>query len=153
MAHQDHRPETDQGLTSSTPPPDYRTVRAWTLGSVDQLATVRRELREAVAEAGAPTRETLADIPEKMILVASELATNALEHGRPPTIITLSSNGECYLLDVADHDPDSTPLLAGRRVPGAGGFGLMIARRVGQDVGWYTNGTTKHIWVTFSPQP
>lgn len=38
-----------------------------------------------------------------MILLASELASNALEHGRPPTIVTLGHDGTCYLLDVADH--------------------------------------------------
>lgn len=150
MAHQDHRAETDQGLRSSRPPARYEVVRQWTLASTSELTTVRRELREALTADGEAVSRNLADVPEKMILVASELASNALEHGRPPTIVSLRFDGDRYLLDVADHDLDSTPVLAGRRSPGAGGFGLMIARRLGQEVGWYTTGTTKHIWVTFS---
>ncbi len=151
MTHGDDRAETDEGLTSSTPHGRYEAVRRWTLSETFELRTVRQELREAIGLEGSTPRDVLGDVPERMILVASELAANALEHGRPPTIVTLGSDDTRYLLEVADHDPYSAPVLAGRRTPGAGGFGLQIAREVGQEVGWYTTGTTKHIWVTFSP--
>ncbi|MBD8061698.1 ATP-binding protein [Oceanitalea stevensii] len=152
MAHRDDRSDSDEGLVSSSPPPEYVTVRRWNLSTAQEIKRVRHELREVIGGDGPPSHGALADVPERMILVASELAANAVEHGRPPTIVTLGSDGARYLLEVADHDPSSTPVLAGRREPGAGGFGLQIARRLGQEVGWYTTGTTKHIWVTFSPQ-
>ncbi|WP_152187504.1 ATP-binding protein [Georgenia satyanarayanai] len=145
-----HREESDEGLTSSTPPASYRTVGRWTLSTAEEIRTVRQGLRETFGLEDSTSSGGLGDVPERMILVASELAANALEHGRPPTIVTLGSDGSRYLLEVADHDPDSVPVLAGHRAPGAGGFGLQIARRVGQEVGWYTTGTTKHIWVTFT---
>lgn len=151
MEHQDQRAQTDEGLTSSTPPEQYKTVHQWALSATPELHALRRALREAITVEGRAARVDLAEVPEKMVLVASELATNAIEHGHPPTIVTLKTDGTRYLLDVADHDTASTPVLAGRRPPGAGGFGLQIARRLGQEVGWYTTGTTKHIWVTFSP--
>lgn len=147
MPHHDDRGESDEGLISSTPPARYETLRRWTLSAAREIRTVRRELRDAI---GQGSRADLGHVPERMLLVASELAANALEHGRPPTFITLASDGTRYLLDVADHDPHSVPVLAGYRAPGAGGFGLQIARKVGQEVGWYATATTKHIWVTFS---
>lgn len=146
----DERTASDEGLVSSRPPAEYVTLRRWTLSTALEIKDVRRELRGVIGGEGPPSRGALADVPERMILVASELAANAVEHGRPPTIVTLGSAGQRYLLEVADHDPDSTPVLAGRRAPGAGGFGLQIARRLGQEVGWYATATTKHIWVTFA---
>ncbi|HLT82832.1 MAG TPA: hypothetical protein VKZ83_01255 [Phototrophicaceae bacterium] len=143
--------EQDEGLRSSTPPARYTAVGRWTLSTTREIRTLRERLWEAMGLGDTPRRDGLGGVPERMVLVASELAGNALEHGRPPTIVTLGSDGARFLLDVVDHDPDSTPVLAGRRGPGAGGFGLQIARRLGQEVGWYTTGTTKHIWVTFSP--
>lgn len=151
MPDHDDQHGSDEGLIPSTPPTRYAPVRRWTLSTPEEIRTVRWELRETIGRSAAPSSDDLMDVPERMILVASELAANALEHGRPPTIVTLGSDGSRYLLEVADHDPDSVPVLAGYRAPGAGGFGLQIARRVGQEVGWYTTGTTKHIWVTFSP--
>ena len=151
MPHSDHRAESDAGLLSSRPPAQYATVRRWSLSTAREIQAVRRQLREVIRLEGAPSRGALPDTPERMILVASELAANALEHGRPPIIVALGSDGTRYLLEVTDHDPSSTPVVAGRRAPGAGGFGLQIARRLGQQVGWYTTGVTKHIWVTFSP--
>ncbi|MCM3660195.1 ATP-binding protein [Georgenia satyanarayanai] len=152
MPHRDDRTDSDERLVPSSPPPEYVTVRRWKLSTAQEITQVRRELREAIGGDGSPARGALAVVPERMILVASELAANAVEHGRPPTIVTLGSDGARNLLEVADHDPRSIPVLAGRRAPGAGGFGLQIARRLGQEVGWYTTRTTKHIWVTFLPQ-
>lgn len=144
------RGETDQGLTSSAPPSHYASVRDWTLTGFTELATLRRELREAIQSVEGLDRDTLADVPEKMTLVASELSTNAIRHGRPPVLVHLRSGDARFLLEVVDHDPDTTPRFSGSRAPGAGGFGLQIARRVGQEVGWYTTDATKHIWVTFA---
>jgi anti-sigma regulatory factor (Ser/Thr protein kinase) len=87
-----------------------------------------------------------------MQLVASELATNAFRHGRPPTLVRLLRQRDTYLLDVADHDLNSTPRIAGAREPGHGGFGLQIARRLAQDVAWYRSDVTKHVWAQF-PAP
>lgn len=148
----DDRAESDEGLVSSRPPDRSATVRTWLLSTAREIQEVRHRLRDAIGGEDSPSRGALADVPERMVLVASELAANALEHGRPPIIVTLRSDGTRYLLEVADHDPSTTPVLAGRRAPGAGGFGLQIARRLGQEVGWYTTGATKHIWVTFSPR-
>jgi len=146
-----YRAETDKGLRSSTPPEQYEIVHQWVLSTTLELQALCWELREAVRMKGQTARPDLAEVPERMALVASELATNGTEYGRTPTIVTLENDGSRYLLDVADHDPHTVPVLDGRRASGAGGFGLQIARRVGQELGWYTAGTTEHVWVTCSP--
>jgi serine/threonine-protein kinase RsbW len=142
----------DDGLVSARPPERFTLVRSWTLHDVDHLSGVRRELLETVTASDAGPQDGLDDIPDRMILVASELATNALTHGLPPTEVRLLSDGREYLLDVADHDTGSTPALAGERAPGAGGFGLQIARRLSQAVGWYADESTKHVWAIFPAQ-
>lgn len=155
MAHSGNgpaRPESDAGLASSAPPDRFVPVRTWSLDSVTDLARVRRELLDEVTAAHAAPQLTLGRVPENMVLVASELATNALQHGLPPTVLSLHTDGRDYLLDVCDSDLESIPMLAGERPVGAGGFGLLIARRLSQDVGWYTAESTKHVWAIFPAQ-
>ena len=81
--------------------------------------------------------------------MASELATNALKHGIPPTTVWLLSNGTDFLLEVADHDVDGRPYIAGQRAPGQGGFGLLLAHQLSLDVGWYQTDVTKNVWARF----
>ncbi|GIG24179.1 hypothetical protein Cde04nite_04230 [Cellulomonas denverensis] len=145
--------DTDKGLRTARPPARFAPIREWVLDHAGHLSTVRRELLAAVTAEDAGPQSKLDGIPERMILVASELATNALVHGLPPTRITLSTDGTDYLLDVADHDVDTPPALAtSPREPGAGGFGLQIARRLSQEVAWYTEGDAKHVWAIFPAQ-
>ncbi len=142
----------DAGLASSVPPDRFTPVRSWSLDSVTDLARVRRELLHEVTAAHAEPQLTLGRVPENMVLVASELATNALQHGLPPTILSLLTDERDYLLDVCDSNLEAVPVVAGERPMGAGGFGLVIARRLSQDVGWYTADTTKHVWAIFPAQ-
>ncbi|GIG34624.1 ATP-binding protein [Cellulomonas pakistanensis] len=146
------RPQTDAGIPSSRPPERFRPVRSWQLDSVTDLARVRRELLAEITAPHAEPQESLGRVPENMVLVASELATNALQHGLPPTVLSLSADDLDYLLDVCDTDLETTPVLAGERPSGAGGFGLLIAHRLSQEVGWYTTDETKHVWATFPAQ-
>lgn len=146
------RRDEDAGLATARPPERFEPVREWRLEDIVDLARVRSELlSEITAEHAAPQIE-LRGVPDRMILVASELATNALTHGLPPTVVCLKTDGVHYLLDVADHDLSTTPRVAGERPPGAGGFGLQIARQLSQEVGWYRDGATKHVWAIFAAQ-
>lgn len=146
------RPTDDAGLESARPPERFAPVRQWSLDSVTDLSRIRSELLAAITAAPAAAHLRLGQVPENMVLVASELATNALQHGHPPTVLSLSADGKDYLLDVCDANLDSAPVFAGERPSGAGGFGLVIARRLSQVVGWYTTETAKHIWAIFPAQ-
>lgn len=137
----------DQPLERSQPPATYRPVRTWVLDSTAELRLLRAEIHEAVT--GHAGEMLSGGVPERVVLVASELATNALRYGVPPTVVTLQVDGLSYLLDVEDRAVDRTPVLAAARAHGEGGFGLYLARRLALDVGWYTEGESKHVWATF----
>jgi anti-sigma regulatory factor (Ser/Thr protein kinase) len=124
-------------------------VNAWTLVTAVQLRDLRADLISALNEHTPAANSRLADIPERMVLVVTELATNALKHGLPPTIVRLLRTQGEFVLDVADHDPTTFPELTETRTLDAGGRGLHLARACALDVGWYTADGTKHIWAAF----
>jgi hypothetical protein len=123
-------------------------VREWTLDTSAELKGLRDSLHEALT--GRPDADAaLDDVPEKMVVVATELATNALKYGLPPTVVRLYRTDDHFILDVADHDTTVLPEYAECRPPGAGGLGLQIARRLALDIGWFVAEPTKHVWATF----
>ena len=139
-------------IKAGRPPATFATKRTWVLDSTEGLGQLRGSLFEELTGDAFIPNSTLDDIPEKMVLVVSELATNALRHGKPPTIVTLMANADEQLLDVADHDVKSAPQIAEEREIGEGGFGLVLASRLALDVGWYVADKTKHIWARFPKQ-
>lgn len=142
------KPGTDEGLRSALPPDRFVPVRRWVLDDAPRLGGLRRDLREELNSlAGVDADRILGGIAHDLVLVASELATNAIQHGRPPTLVELFRDGADFLLTVSDHDVSSEPRVAGDRAPGLGGFGLQIARRLSRDVGWYRTDTIKVIWA------
>ena len=141
-------PTHDDGLATTRPPDHYTLVQEWRLDTVEQLAAFRASLTRTLAELGFPAGP-MGDVPSKLVLIASELATNALRHARPPTIVRLLRDGETFLLEVTDHDPDAVPVYAGTRVVGAGGLGLHMARVLSVGVGWYATPTDKTVWAIF----
>ena len=142
----------DAGLRTSRPPTRFVAVRRWVLDTVTELAGFRQQLREEInARSGLPAAQALGTVAHDLVLVASELATNGIRHGRPPTIVELRQDDQEFLLTVADHDLGSEPRIAGERPPGEGGFGLQIARRLARDVGWYRTDTVKVIWAILGP--
>ncbi len=140
---------SDEGLLASRPPATFSLVRTWIVQTVRELSDLRAEILSEIGTGSGDPVLDLGSVAHHMVLVASELATNALRHGIPPTIVQLLRDGNTYLLDVADHDLGSIPYVAGSQPPGQGGFGLQIARRLAVDVGWYATPTTKHVWARF----
>lgn len=141
-----------EDIKAALPPTAFHTVSTWVVDSTDELADLRGSVFEALTGTEYVSGASLADPSEKLVLVTSELATNALRHGKPPTIVTVMSNGDEHLLDVADHDTTTVPAVASPRQPGKGGFGLVLAHLLASDVGWYRTATTKHIWARFPAQ-
>ncbi|PZR52629.1 ATP-binding protein [Xylanimonas oleitrophica] len=149
-------------LAEALPPPELTEVARWTIRSVDDLAMVRAALQAALQDpveapaggSGGTTAVVLGTVAQaeiqRIVLVASELATNALRHGSPPFSVRLLRDESSATVDVVDHRPDVPPVLAARRAPGAGGFGLQLARRVSREVGWFRSGDDeKHVWACF----
>lgn len=122
----------------------------WVLGSTAELKGLRAALGSALHGPDAAGAGVLGDVPERMVLVATELATNAIRHGLAPTEVRLLRAGEVFLLDVTDHDPDTVPEPTEASVRDMGGRGLTLAQSFSLDVGWYCTPLTKHVWATFT---
>jgi serine/threonine-protein kinase RsbW len=133
-------------LPASVPHPAAVELRRWRLDNFRELRTLRAELRDAVAETASRQPGDLAD---RMAVVATELATNALRHGLPPTEVLLLRDHDRLIIDVADHDLTAAPRLDEDRPLGAGGLGLQLTREFAVDVGWYIGELTKHVWAGF----
>jgi serine/threonine-protein kinase RsbW len=124
-------------------------LHCWTLDSYDELKGLRASLHDMIVDGAPASDEQLRDVFDRMAVVATELATNALRHGLPPTVVRLLRDDEQLILDVADHDLDAEPRLINDRPLGAGGLGLRLSRTFAGDLGWYTTDATKHVWASF----
>lgn len=123
-------------------------MRRWVLDTLAEVRSLREALRTEInTRARALPDRVLDQVAYNLTLVASELATNAIRHGRTPTIVELFQHDTHFLLTVADHDPSTEPYIAGGRPPGQGGYGLQIARRLAVDVGWYRADPVKVVWA------
>ena len=124
------------------PPPDnHGEIGRWRLDEPSQLAHLRAALRDAVGD-------DPPDLSERILVVATELAGNALRHGCPPVTVALRADGH-LVVDVADGARTDLPVIDAARSPGAGGLGLQLAERLAEDVGWYPDPAGKHVWAAF----
>jgi serine/threonine-protein kinase RsbW len=132
-------------LRTSSPPEQAVELEQWQLADADGLRRLRAELH------GALRRHRLAapEVAEQVGLVATELAGNALRHGRPPAIVRLLRAHGCFIVDVADRDLDSAPKLANAQHGRDGGRGLQIARSLSTEICWYATELHKHVWASF----
>jgi serine/threonine-protein kinase RsbW len=133
-------------LPAPVPYPAAVELHRWTLDSFTQLRSLRAGLRQAIDEAPVTEYE---DVCDRMTVVATELATNALRHGLPPTVVRLLREDHRLILDVADQDLQAEPHLDEDRPLGAGGLGLQLTRTFAIDIGWYTTDSAKHVWASF----
>lgn len=121
----------------------------WVLHTSTELRALRAGLHEALTGQPLLAGQSLDDIPERMLVVVTELATNAIKYGRPPTVVRLLRGDGEYVIDVADQDLGTIPELADTRPVDAGGRGLLLASKLSLDVGWYATATAKHVWASF----
>jgi serine/threonine-protein kinase RsbW len=132
-------------LRSSSPPEQAAELEHWELTAADELRRLRAELHRALHRhrLGSP------ELADRVALVATELAGNALRHGRPPAVVRLLRADEQFILDVADRGLDSAPELANAHDARDGGRGLHIARSLASEICWYATEAQKHVWASF----
>jgi serine/threonine-protein kinase RsbW len=140
-------------LDSSRPPTPNVEVARWVLDSFSELRALRASLHKTLTGEPLPDGDHLDEVPEKVAVVATELATNALDHARPPTVVQLRRTDHTFILDVTDDDADTAPEIVEDRAPGAGGLGLQLAHRLALDIGWYVDDGVKHVWAQFGIPP
>jgi serine/threonine-protein kinase RsbW len=139
-------------VSTSRPPPAVELQR-WALSGAAELRSLRTSLQQALRAIRTTGAHDLQDISERIVLVATELATNALQHGLPPTTVRLLRHQDRFVLDVADHNPGNAPLEAALSLAGQRSRGLPIVRAMSLDIGWYTDGAVKHVWASLSAEP
>ncbi|KUL22389.1 ATP-binding protein [Actinoplanes awajinensis] len=139
-------------IRTSPPPPHAAQLRVWTLTSTAELQQLRAALQQELSGHPMLPDDDHGDVLDGIVLVATELATNAIRHGLPPTEIRLLRSDDHLILDVADHDLTTIPELADTRPLHAGGHGLHLAQAFSLDVGWYATEDSKHIWAIFPTQ-
>jgi serine/threonine-protein kinase RsbW len=131
------------------PLPDAHELHRWVLDDVQDLQVLRDDLLTVLHRHRLTIAEALDERIDRIALLASELAINAIVQGCAPSIIRLLLADGCFILDVADHDlsPHTPPPDAGPCA--SDGRGLLLARQLSLDVSWYLTGTASHIWASF----
>lgn len=126
-------------------------VATWEVVDADRLADARRQLESTVCDRlPALCEPENADLLSHVILVASELVTNALRHTDGPARLDLLMPDSALVVSVLDHRPDVPPVLSPDRDLGQGGFGLQLAMRLAEDVGWFRVADGKQVWARFA---
>jgi serine/threonine-protein kinase RsbW len=134
-------------LRHARPPTEMVPAGRWVLEAFAELRLLRASLRHAVVGQPICDGAVVDGVSERMAIVATELATNAMAHAGPPTTVRLFRTEATFVVDVADNDPWLVPRFVEPRPFGAGGLGLHVARRLSLDMGWYVSHGTKCVWA------
>jgi signal transduction histidine kinase len=110
------------------------------LTSLAELAGLRSRLRSSTTGRATVERPEVDHWSERLVLIADELASNALRHGGDPVAAALSRSGDEWLIAVSDSSPGVPPTPAQGRDPGQGGFGLYLVADLSLRHGWTTVG-------------
>jgi serine/threonine-protein kinase RsbW len=138
------------GWTNRHPMPPDEEIARWTLDQPPALEALRAGLQRAVRLYAPENAVDLPDLAERLMIAATELAGNALRHGKPPTVVALLRADGHLIIDVTDNDPTTRPAADPDRPPGSGGLGLTLTQRLAQEVGWYPTDPDKHVWAQFT---
>ena len=87
---------------------------------------------------------------EDVRLVVSELATNAVQHGRTPFVVTLGELDGFVRLAIRDGSP-LPPVMSAPHLMDLGGRGLVLVEQLSHAWGSSTDGSgSKSVWATFA---
>ena len=112
-------------------------------GDPDAPARGRHAVAAVLADWGCvdPAREDL-------LLVVSELVTNAVLHGAEPIVVTVVREHERVRVEVTDAAPDSSPYSSRVTKESTAGRGLSVVTRLAAAWGWRADpGTGKTVWA------
>jgi anti-sigma regulatory factor (Ser/Thr protein kinase) len=136
--------DPDQLLRRITPPaaalPDLRTI-----GSGSDAEQVRERLAPELAAAGVGEAKRL-----EMLLAATEIATNAIRHGRGIEAMRVGLAHGRLVLEIIDRGPGFDDPAAGYLAPRSGvGKGLWVARQLTWRIEFFHSprGFTARIWL------
>ncbi|MFF8772577.1 ATP-binding protein [Kitasatospora sp. NPDC015120] len=110
------------------------------------------------AEARARTADWLDDITERVVvadvlLLVSELVTNAVRHTGEPGSLLLLRDEKLLRIEVTDSSPRPPRPRPPRRPEDVGGLGLFLLGRLARRWGWYRHGPGKAVWCEVALPP
>ncbi|GLY28751.1 ATP-binding protein [Kineosporia sp. NBRC 101731] len=89
----------------------------------------------------------------RLEVVFTELAGNALRHGRQPVRAWLRSTARAWLIGIDDGAPDLRPTVGSLDTDQIGGRGLAIVLSLTSGAGWYVDGGVKTVWAEVPDSP
>lgn len=128
---------------------------SWVLKGTPDLPVVREELRREMGDRGEASGHSfaLADPVERVLLVSTELAGNAIRHAAPPVTLQLLRSARGWMVKVTDARPGSPPRQPEKVAGGQGKRGLLIVDALSTGTGWCPDGGLKHVWAFVPDQP
>ncbi|GAA4606278.1 anti-sigma regulatory factor (Ser/Thr protein kinase) [Actinoplanes octamycinicus] len=134
------------------PPDADEELARWSLHEAPELSALRTGLRAAVM-AGAGFGPDPEDLAERLVMVGTELAGNALRHAGSPALVVLQRSAGTLVIVISDSDAATGPAVDRKRPAGQGGLGLVLAQRLATSVGWHPTSGGKLVWAAFAPPP
>lgn len=123
------------------------------------VATPLEPSPESVSRARRTVHDTLAawgldNLADDMVLVASELVTNALQHTSGPIVMVLQQRDETVLIEVADVS-SALPVQRRESADDESGRGLALVEAFSDDWGYRRRGNRrgKWVWCSWSLSP
>ncbi len=124
-----------------------QTRRLALFGTKGVVSRCRDFTAEALTDWGwTPADGERRALSEDVLLLVSEMVTNACLHAGGPTELVLHHSGERLRMEVADTSPEP-PRPRSREVSLPGGHGLVVLERLSQSWGWAPRGDGKIVWV------
>jgi anti-sigma regulatory factor (Ser/Thr protein kinase) len=100
----------------------------------------RHAMRDWLATVGCPEQ-----LREDMLLVVSELVTNAVIHARSdPVVVAMFDDGR---LRIEVHDEDRSPPIVTSSPGSDGGFGIRLVAALSDGWGWAHTESGKRVWI------
>lgn len=116
--------------------------RTWSIGTaLGGVAVARRRASRAFAEAGLDAREV-----QVLVLLVSELVTNALVHARPPVRLVIDVDGERTRIEVRDA-ATRVPHVRSAAISVVGGRGLVLVDDLATRWGTRVDDDGKTVWL------
>jgi anti-sigma regulatory factor (Ser/Thr protein kinase) len=84
---------------------------------------------------------------DDVILVASELAANAIRHGSPPALLRLEYADGRVRVTVSNHGGSPDPRIMDAALDAGHGRGLAMVRDLAEEVGWERDGDRLDVWA------
>jgi anti-sigma regulatory factor (Ser/Thr protein kinase) len=88
-------------------------------------------------------------LADDILLVTSELAANAIRHGSPPALLTLSYRSGRVRVTVSSHGGSTEPIVLEARPDADHGRGLAMVQALADEVGWERDGDRLEVWAEF----